>query len=69
MPDARVQAAIDFYRQQGCEIKEVSLPHTEYVIPTYYVIAPAEASANLARFDGVPDAQSAAILQVLNQTK
>jgi len=37
----------------GCEVVPVSLPHTEYAIPTYYIIATAEASANLARFDGV----------------
>jgi aspartyl-tRNA(Asn)/glutamyl-tRNA(Gln) amidotransferase subunit A len=37
----------------GCEIQEISLPHTEYAISTYYIVAPAEASANLARFDGV----------------
>ena len=37
----------------GCEIVQVSLPHTEYAIPTYYLVATAEASSNLARFDGV----------------
>ncbi|HZY40544.1 MAG TPA: amidase family protein, partial [Anaerolineae bacterium] len=37
----------------GAEIREVSLPHTDYGLPVYYIIAPAEASANLARFDGV----------------
>ncbi|MFO8175230.1 MAG: amidase family protein, partial [Longimicrobiales bacterium] len=37
----------------GAEVKEVSLPHTEYALPVYYLIAPAEASANLARYDGV----------------
>ena len=48
-----VEAAIQKLAGLGCEIVEVSLPHTEYAIPTYYVIATAEASANLARFDGV----------------
>ncbi|AZL15026.1 Asp-tRNA(Asn)/Glu-tRNA(Gln) amidotransferase subunit GatA [Rickettsiales endosymbiont of Stachyamoeba lipophora] len=38
---------------QGAEIKEVSLPHTEYALPIYYILAPAEASSNLARYDGV----------------
>ena len=37
----------------GAEIHEISLPHTEYALPVYYILAPAEASANLARFDGV----------------
>jgi aspartyl-tRNA(Asn)/glutamyl-tRNA(Gln) amidotransferase subunit A len=48
-----VEAAIDRLKGLGCEIVPVSLPHTAYAIPTYYLIATAEASANLARFDGV----------------
>jgi aspartyl-tRNA(Asn)/glutamyl-tRNA(Gln) amidotransferase subunit A len=48
-----VEAGIDKLRWAGCEIVPISLPHTAYAIPTYYVIATAEASANLARFDGV----------------
>ncbi|MDG2256665.1 MAG: Asp-tRNA(Asn)/Glu-tRNA(Gln) amidotransferase subunit GatA [Opitutaceae bacterium] len=48
-----VQQAIDFYRELGCEIKEVSLPHTEYAVAVYYIIATAEASSNLARYDGI----------------
>ena len=48
-----VGAAIDDLRRLGAEIVEVSLPHTEYALATYYIVAPAEASANLARFDGV----------------
>ncbi len=40
-------------KEQGAEIIDISLPHTEYALPTYYIIAPAEASANLARYDGV----------------
>ncbi|HKZ83529.1 MAG TPA: Asp-tRNA(Asn)/Glu-tRNA(Gln) amidotransferase subunit GatA [Anaerolineae bacterium] len=48
-----VRAAIDVMRALGAEIREVSLPHTDYGLPVYYLIAPAEASANLARYDGV----------------
>jgi aspartyl-tRNA(Asn)/glutamyl-tRNA(Gln) amidotransferase subunit A len=48
-----VEQAIDKLRGLGCEIVPVSLPHTPYAIPTYYVVATAEASSNLARFDGV----------------
>ena len=43
----------DTFRELGAEVREISLPHTEYAIPTYYLIACSEASANLARFDGV----------------
>jgi aspartyl-tRNA(Asn)/glutamyl-tRNA(Gln) amidotransferase subunit A len=48
-----LQAAVRELQQLGAEIVEISLPHTEYAIATYYIIATAEASANLARFDGV----------------
>lgn len=50
---AAVEAAVKFYRDRGCEVKEVSLPHTQYCLDAYYVIATAEASSNLARFDGI----------------
>jgi len=49
---AAVEAAIEKLRELGCEIVPVSLPHTEYAIPTYYIVATAEASSNLARYDG-----------------
>jgi len=46
-------AAVDRLRAQGATIRDVSLPHTDLAIPVYYIVAPAEASSNLARFDGV----------------
>ncbi len=48
-----VQAAIEVMRGLGAQVREVSLPHTDYGLPVYYIIAPAEASANLARYDGM----------------
>ncbi len=50
---AAVEAAIHKLAELGCEVVPVSLPHTKYAIPTYYIVATAEASSNLARFDGV----------------
>jgi aspartyl-tRNA(Asn)/glutamyl-tRNA(Gln) amidotransferase subunit A len=50
---AAIEKALHSLRSAGCEIKTIALPHTRYAIPTYYVIATAEASANLSRFDGV----------------
>jgi len=50
---AAVESSIDALRQAGCTIHPVSLPHSRYAIATYYLVATAEASANLARFDGV----------------
>src|SRR5690606_30542465 len=47
------QKGIDWAKDAGAEIVEVSLPHTKYALPTYYIIAPAECSSNLARYDGV----------------
>ena len=51
--EALWQQGIDFVKDAGAEIVEISLPHTRYALPTYYIIAPAEASSNLARYDGV----------------
>ncbi len=50
---ARVEAAIKEYERLGAKVKSISLPHTHLAVPAYYVIAPAECSANLSRFDGV----------------
>ncbi len=51
--DALWQQGIQWAKDAGAEIVEVSLPHTKYALPAYYIIAPAEASSNLARYDGV----------------
>ena len=51
--EAAVRAAVDTLVALGAEAVDVSLPHTDYALPAYYLIAPAEASANLARFDGM----------------
>ncbi len=50
---AAVAKAVDFYRSQGAAVVDVNLPHTKYGIAAYYIIAPAEASSNLSRYDGV----------------
>jgi aspartyl-tRNA(Asn)/glutamyl-tRNA(Gln) amidotransferase subunit A len=51
--DALWAEGVDWLKRQGAEIVDVSLPHTKYALPTYYIVAPAEASSNLARYDGV----------------
>jgi aspartyl-tRNA(Asn)/glutamyl-tRNA(Gln) amidotransferase subunit A len=51
--EEKVRAAIESMQSLGADVREISLPHTEYALPVYYIIAPAEASANLARFDGI----------------
>jgi aspartyl-tRNA(Asn)/glutamyl-tRNA(Gln) amidotransferase subunit A len=48
-----VRTALDVYKSLGATLHEVSLPHSKYAVATYYVIAPSEASSNLARYDGV----------------
>ena len=72
---AEIDKAVKKFQELGAEIVEVSLPHTEYAVITYYIIAPAEASANLARFDGVrygvrtQEAKSAPEMTTLSRTE
>ena len=47
------QSGVEWLKDAGCEIVDVSLPHTKYALPAYYIVAPAEASSNLARYDGM----------------
>ena len=48
-----VNKAIEVFKKMGIEVKEVSLPHTKYAIPVYYIVQPAEVSSNLGRYDGI----------------
>ncbi len=69
---AAVRAALDLMADLGAAIQEISLPHTEYAVPVYYLIAPAEASANLARFDGIrygPREEAETMLDVFYRTR
>jgi len=70
--DAAVRYAIERLEALGAETVEISLPHTRYALPAYYLIAPAEASANLARYDGVrygPRHQGADVIDTVKQTR
>jgi len=70
--EAAVREAIRVYESLGAEIKPVSLPHTQYALPVYYLIAPAEASANLARYDGIrfgPRLPAESMWQVFRNTR
>lgn len=67
-----VMEAIEKLRELGAQVSSVSLPHTGYALPVYYLIAPAEASANLARYDGVrfgPRASGDSLLEMFRQTR
>lgn len=70
-----VNSAIETLKKAGASIRKISLPHTEYAVATYYIIAPAEASANLARYDGIrygyreKDAQTLEELYQRSRTK
>lgn len=70
--ETAVRDAILVLQSLGADVVEVTLPHTQYAVPVYYLIAPAEASANLARFDGVrygPRAESKAMWDVFRKTR
>jgi aspartyl-tRNA(Asn)/glutamyl-tRNA(Gln) amidotransferase subunit A len=67
-----VHQAVKLLGELGAEIQEINLPHTQYAVPVYYLIAPAEASANLARFDGVrygPRIKSDTMWDVFRKTR
>src|SRR5260370_26556178 len=49
----KIEAGIEVFRKLGCEIRQIRMPHTDCAIAVYYIIATAEASSNLARYDGV----------------
>jgi len=71
--EAIVRSGIDILKKEGAEIVEVSLPHTQYAVAAYYLIAPAEASSNLARYDGAlygyRDMQADSLLDMYRQTR
>jgi aspartyl-tRNA(Asn)/glutamyl-tRNA(Gln) amidotransferase subunit A len=70
--ETMTRGAIRMLRALGAEIRPISLPHTEYALPVYYIIAPAEASANLARFDGVrygPRSEADTLWEVFFKTR
>jgi aspartyl-tRNA(Asn)/glutamyl-tRNA(Gln) amidotransferase subunit A len=70
--ESGVRTAIAVLESLGASVQPVSLPHTSYALPVYYLIAPAEASANLARYDGVrygPRAESDTLWQVFRRTR
>ena len=70
---AAVGNAMDFYKKAGAELVDVSLPHSRYAVAAYYLIAPAEASSNLARYDGVKygarDASAASLMDMYKETR
>jgi aspartyl-tRNA(Asn)/glutamyl-tRNA(Gln) amidotransferase subunit A len=68
----KVAAGIELLKKQGCDVREIQLPHTDYAIATYYIIATAEASSNLARYDGVrygPRAAADSLIGMYRKTR
>ncbi len=68
----KINAGIELYRKLGCEIVDIRMPHTDYAIATYYIIATAEASSNLARYDGVrfgPRVESDSLISMYRKTR
>ena len=68
----KINAGIDLLRKLGCEVRDIQLPHTDYAIATYYIIATAEASSNLARYDGVrfgPRVESDSLISMYRKTR
>ena len=69
----QIRLAAKKYEELGAKVIEVSLPHTEYAVITYYIIAPAEASANLGRYDGVRygfrDAQAESAPEMMRKSR
>ena len=68
----KINAGIELLRKLGCEVRDIELPHTDYAIATYYIIATAEASSNLARYDGVrygPRVESDSLISMYRKTR
>jgi aspartyl-tRNA(Asn)/glutamyl-tRNA(Gln) amidotransferase subunit A len=68
----KINAGIELYRKLGCEIVDIRMPHTDYAIATYYIIATAEASSNLARYDGVrfgPRVEGDSLISMYRKTR
>ena len=68
----KVNAGIELLKKLGCDVREIQLPHTDYAIATYYIIATAEASSNLARYDGVrygPRAEADSLIAMYRKTR
>jgi aspartyl-tRNA(Asn)/glutamyl-tRNA(Gln) amidotransferase subunit A len=68
----KMEAGINLLRKIGCDVRDIQLPHTDYAIATYYIIATAEASSNLARYDGVrfgPRVESDSLISTYRKTR